>query len=103
LFVVSVSTAVATWTFTFGGYIASCLPALSGTIKLIAGSLVDILMIYSGANACPGTVRRGFHRRAQTAVGQQRLSHWTVLAVHHGFAVHHCDQLELPAADHALG
>jgi NCS1 family nucleobase:cation symporter-1 len=45
LFGVSVSTAIATWCFLIGGYVAYYLGAVSGTFVMIAGSLVGILLI----------------------------------------------------------
>lgn len=46
LFGISVSAAIATWCFLIGGYVAYYLPAGVGTIVMIAGSLVGILMIF---------------------------------------------------------
>jgi nucleobase:cation symporter-1, NCS1 family len=45
LFGISASAAVATWCYIIGGYVAYYLPAVSGTIAMIAGSLVGILLI----------------------------------------------------------
>jgi NCS1 family nucleobase:cation symporter-1 len=45
LFGVAVSTAIATWCFLIGGYVAYYLPAVSGTLVMIAGSLVGILLV----------------------------------------------------------
>jgi len=49
LFGISVSAAIATWCFLIGGYVAYYLPAGVGTIVMIAGSLVGILMIFMAA------------------------------------------------------
>jgi len=46
LFGISVSAAIATWCFLIGGYVGYYLPAGVGTIVMIAGSLVGILMIF---------------------------------------------------------
>lgn len=46
VFGLSVSTAVATWCFLIGGYVAYYLPAASGTLVMIAGGLVGILLIF---------------------------------------------------------
>jgi NCS1 family nucleobase:cation symporter-1 len=46
LFGISVSAAIATWCFLIGGYVAYYLPAGVGTIVMIAGALVGILMIF---------------------------------------------------------
>ena len=46
LFGISVSAAIATWCFLIGGYVGNYLPAGVGTIVMIAGALVGILMIF---------------------------------------------------------
>jgi NCS1 family nucleobase:cation symporter-1 len=46
LFGISVSAAIATWCFLIGGYVGYYLPAGVGTIVMIAGALVGILMIF---------------------------------------------------------
>ncbi|NHC24327.1 hypothetical protein G6553_14245 [Nocardioides sp. IC4_145] len=45
IFGTSVSTAIATWCFLIGGFAAYYLPAVEGTLAIIAGSLVGILFI----------------------------------------------------------
>lgn len=49
LFGISASAAVATWCYIIGGYVAYYLPAEAGTIAMIAGSLVGILLIVLAA------------------------------------------------------
>lgn len=49
LFGVSVSTAIATWCFVIGGYVSYYLPAGMGTLAMVAGGLVGILMIFLAA------------------------------------------------------
>lgn len=46
LFGISASAAIATWCFLIGGYVGYYLPAGVGTIVMIAGSLVGILLIF---------------------------------------------------------
>lgn len=45
IFSTSVATAIATWCFIIGGFVAYYLPAGTGTLAIIAGSLVGILFI----------------------------------------------------------
>ncbi len=45
IFGTSVSTAIATWCFLIGGFAAYYLPAVEGTLAVIAGSLLGILLI----------------------------------------------------------
>jgi NCS1 family nucleobase:cation symporter-1 len=45
VFSTSVSTAIATWCFLIGGFVSFYLPAGKGTIAIIAGSLIGILLI----------------------------------------------------------
>lgn len=45
IFGTSVSTAIATWCFLIGGFAAYYLPAVEGTLAIIAGSLIGILFI----------------------------------------------------------
>jgi NCS1 family nucleobase:cation symporter-1 len=57
LFGISVSTAIATWCFLIGGYIAYYLGAIDGVLVMTAGSLVGILLI---VGAClPAATRYG--------------------------------------------
>ncbi len=45
IFSTSVATAIATWCFIIGGFVAYYLPAGTGTLAIIAGSLIGILFI----------------------------------------------------------
>lgn len=45
IFSTSISTAIATWCFIIGGFVAYYLPAGMGTLAIIAGSLIGILFI----------------------------------------------------------
>ena len=45
IFSTSVATAIATWCFIIGGFVAYYLPAGTGTLAIIAGSLGGILFL----------------------------------------------------------
>lgn len=64
VFGVAVSTAVATWCFLIGGYVAYYLPAGSGTLAMIAGGLVGILLIFFAL--VPAATRYGVDSVAST-------------------------------------
>jgi NCS1 family nucleobase:cation symporter-1 len=57
LFGVSVSTGIATWCFLIGGYVAYYLPAVSGTLVMIAGALFGMLLL--AISALPVTAKYG--------------------------------------------
>lgn len=57
LFGVSVSTGIATWCFLIGGYVAYYLPAVSGTLVMVAGALFGMLLL--AISALPVTGKYG--------------------------------------------